>query len=139
VTPETFTIGLRIPAWAGSASALAINGKRLEQPLTAGTFHEIQRTWSDGDRIELTLDRPVRLEAADEKHPELLAIMQGPLALFAVGNRFLPFNRSELLTVRQTSAGSADYRISTGDGMQVFKPYFAISSETTRLYQPVSA
>ncbi len=65
--------------------------------------------------------------------------MQGPLALFAVGNRFLPFNRSELLTVRQTSAGSADYRISTGDGMQVFKPYFAISSETTRLYQPVSA
>ena len=132
-------IGLRIPAWAGAASSLAVNGRRLEQPLTAGAFHEIQRTWSDGDRIELTLDRLLRLEAVDEKHPKLLAIMQGPLALFAVGNRFLPFNRSDLLSVRQTSAGSAEWRTSTGDGGQVFKPYFAISSETTRLYQPVSA
>jgi hypothetical protein len=138
-TPEAFSIGLRIPAWAGSASALAVNGKRLERSLEAGAFQEIQRTWSDGDRIELTLDRPLRLEAVDEKHPEMLAIMQGPLALFAVGKRFLPFNRSELLTVHQTSPGSAEWRISTGDGVQAFKPYFAINSETTRLYQPVSA
>jgi DUF1680 family protein len=138
-TSETFSIGLRIPAWAGSGSALAVNGKRLEQPLAAGAFHEIQRTWNDGDRIELTLDRPLRLEAVDEKHPALLAIMHGPLALFAVGNRFLPFNRSDLLTVHQPSSGSAEWRISTGDGVQVFKPYFAISSETTRLYQPASA
>jgi DUF1680 family protein len=138
-TRDTFSIGLRIPAWAGAASSVAVNGKRLAQPLTPGAFHKIQRTWSDGDRIELTLDRPLRLEAVDEKHPDLLAIMQGPLALFAVGNRFLPFNRSELLTAQQTSAGSAEWRISTGDGVQVFKPYFAINSEMTRLYQPVSA
>ena len=138
-TPEAFSIGLRIPAWAGSASALAVNGKRLEAPLTDGAFHEIQRTWNDGDRIELTLVRPLRLEAVDEKHPQLLAIMQGPLALFAVGNRFLPFSRSDLLNVHQTSAGSSEWRISTGDGVQLFKPYFAVSSETTRLYQPVSA
>jgi DUF1680 family protein len=137
-TPETFLVGLRIPAWAGAASSLALNGKRLEGPLTPGAFHKIQRTWSDGDRIELSLDRPLRLEAVDDKHPDLLAIMQGPLALFAVGKRFLPFNRSELLTVRQTAAGSAEWQISTGDGVQVFKPYFAIDSERTRLYQPVS-
>jgi DUF1680 family protein len=137
-TPETFSIDLRIPAWAGAASSLALNGKRLEQPLTPGTFHKIQRTWNDGDRIELTLDRPLRLEAVDEKHPDLLAILQGPLALFAVGNRFLPFTRSELLSARQSSAGSAEWHISSGDGVQLFKPYFAINSETTRLYQPVS-
>jgi hypothetical protein len=138
-TPETFSIGLRIPAWAGAASSLALNGKRLEQPLTPGTFHPIQRTWRDGDRIELTLDRPLRLEAVDDKHPDQLALVHGPLALFSVGNRFLPFNRSELLTARQTSAGSAAWRISTRDGVQVFKPYFAVDSETTRLYQPVAA
>jgi uncharacterized protein len=138
-TPQTFLIGLRIPAWAGAASSLAVNGKRLDEPLSPGTFHKIQRTWNDGDRIELTIDRPLRLEAVDEKHPNLLAIMQGPLALFAVGERFLPFNRSELLTARQISARSADWRISTGDGVQTFKPFFAINSETTRLYQPVPA
>jgi uncharacterized protein len=138
-TPQTFSIGLRIPAWAGPASSVAVNGKRLEQPPEAGSFHKIQRSWNDGDRIELTLDRSLRLEPVDEKHPDLLAIMQGPLALFAVGDRFLPFRRSELLSVRQTSARAAEWRISTPDGVQIFKPYFAINSETTRLYQPVSA
>ena len=129
-TPESFLIGLRVPAWAGAASSIAINGKRPEQPLIPGTFYEIQRTWNDGDRIEFTIDRPLRLEPVDEKHAELLAIMQGPLALFAVGDRFLPFNRSELLTARQTSPRSAEWRISTGDGVQLFKPYFAVDSES---------
>jgi uncharacterized protein len=138
-TPQIFSIGLRIPAWAGAASSIAINGKRLQQPLAAGSFHEILRTWNDGDRIELALDRTIRLEPVDEKHPNLLAVMQGPLALFAVGERFLPFRRSELLSIRQTSAHAAQWRISTEDGVQMFKPYFAINSETTRLYQPVSA
>jgi uncharacterized protein len=138
-TPETFSIDLRIPAWAGAASSVAVNGKRLEQPLRAGSFHKIQRSWNDGDRIELSLDRPLRLEAVDEKHPNLLAIMQGPLALFAVGDRFLPFSRSELSSARQTSPRAAQWRVSTEDGVQLFKPYFAIHSETTRLYQPVSA
>jgi DUF1680 family protein len=138
-TPEAFSIGLRIPAWAGAASSLAVNGKRLEQPLMPGAFQQIRRTWNDGDRIELTIDRPLRLEAVDAKNPDLLAVMQGPLALFAVGERFLPFDRSELLTARQTSARSAEWRINTGDGVQLFKPYFAVNSEATRLYQPVSA
>lgn len=137
--PESFSIGLRIPAWAGAASSLSLNGKRAERPLIPGTFYQIQRTWNDGDRIEFTIDRPLRLEAVDEKHAELLAIMQGPLALFAVGNRFLPFKRSELLTARQTSARSAEWQIRTGDGVQILKPYFAIDKEMTRLYQPVSA
>jgi DUF1680 family protein len=138
-TPETFLLGLRIPAWAGGSSSLALNGKRIEQPLKPGEFHQIQRTWNDGDRIELTIDRALRLERVDEQHPDLLAIMQGPLALFAVGDRFLPFKRSELLSARQSSPGSPEWRISTDDGVQLFKPYFAINSESTRLYQPVSA
>jgi uncharacterized protein len=75
----------------------------------------------------------------DEKHPNLLAVMQGPLALFAVGDRFLSVKRHDLMSVRQTAAGSSEWRMSTGDGVQTFKPYFAIGSGTTRLYQPVSA
>ena len=137
--PETFLIALRIPAWAGNASSIALNGKRLEQPLIPGGFHRILRTWRDGDRIELTLDRSLRLEPVDAKHPDLLAVLQGPLALFAVGDRFLPFNRDQLMTARQTAAGSAEWRINTADGAQSFKPYFAIDSQTTRLYQPVSS
>jgi uncharacterized protein len=138
-TPQAFSISLRIPAWAGANSALTVNGKLVEPPLVPGAFHEIRRTWSGGDRIVLQLDRPLRLEAVDAKHADLLAVMQGPLALFAVGERFLPFKRSELMSARQTAPQAADWQVITPDGVQVFKPYFSIGSAATRLYQPVSA
>jgi len=138
-TPETFSVNLRIPAWAGANSQVTVNGKRTEQPVIAGAFYEIRRTWSEADRIALLLEMPVHLEAVDEKHPDLLAVMQGPLALFAVGDRFLPFKRRELLTIRQAAVRSADWRVITPDGAQIFRPYFAVGASTTRLYQPVSA
>ncbi len=137
-TSETFSIALRIPAWAGANTAVAINDKRLDVPIVPGRFLQIHRTWADKDRITLVLDMPLRLEAVDDKHPNTLAVMQGPLALFAVGDRFLPFNRRDLAAVRQTAPQSAEWRATTRDGEQVFKPYFAVDRETTRLYQTVS-
>ena len=131
----SFSIALRIPAWAGAGTAVEVNGRRVREPVLPGTFHEIRRAWRGGDRVALTLDRKPRLEAVDEKHPDLLAVMQGPLALFAVGDRFLPLKRADLMSVRQAIEGSSDWRVSTRDGTQTFKPYFAIAGETTRLYQ----
>jgi len=138
-TPQTFTIALRIPAWAGPGSAATVNGRPVEGPVVPGRFLEIRRTWRDGDRITLVLDMPLRLEAVDDQHPHQLAVMQGPLALFATGDRFLPFRRDDLLQVRQSAPGSSQWLVQTRDGAQLFKPYFAIGVETTRLYQPVSA
>ncbi len=135
---ETFSVRLRIPAWAGPRTAIAVNGTRIAAPVRPGRFHAIRRTWRDGDKITLSLDRALRLEAVDDKHPDLLAVMQGPLALFATGDRFLPLKRRDLMAVRQVAAGGPDWRVETADGAQTFKPYFAIGGETTRLYQPVS-
>jgi hypothetical protein len=107
--------------------------------IRAGAFCELRRQWRDGDQITLDLKLPLRLEAVDAKHPQLLAVLQGPLALFAAGDRFLPFTKRDLLSIRQSAPRSADWRVTTADGEQIFKPYFAIGKETTRLYQPVSA
>ncbi len=138
-SPQLLTIALRIPSWAGTTTEAAVNGKRLQEPAIPGTFHEIRRTWNDGDRICLTLDRPLRLEAVDAQHPDLLAVMHGPLALFAVGDRFLPATRGDLLSVRQVARASTRWQMTTADGTQAFMPYFEIGTGTTRLYQPVSA
>jgi DUF1680 family protein len=138
-TPERFSINLRIPAWGGPNTVVTVNGKPVQRPVVAGAFYEIRRTWSDADRIELVLDMPVRLEAVDKRHPDLLAVMQGPLALFAVGDRFLPFKRHELMSARQTAVRSSEWRVITPDGTQTFQPFFAVGSATTRLYHPVSA
>src|SRR6185437_2184735 len=43
-TPQTFSVALRIPAWAGPATSVAVNGKRQASP-KPGTLHEIRREW----------------------------------------------------------------------------------------------
>ena len=138
-TPQKFSVSLRIPAWAGPGTTVSVNDRRLDGDVTPGRFLEISRTWNDNDRIALVLDMGLRLEAVDDKHPNELAVMQGPLALFAVGDRFLPFTRRDLSAVRQIAPQSAEWRVATSDGEQAFKPYFAVNGESTRLYQPVSA
>ena len=137
-TPQTFSITLRIPGWVGGDSAISVNDKRLPQPIVAGSWHELRRTWKDGDRIALILDTPLRLEMVDPQHPDLLAVMQGPLALFALGDRPLPLTRRELMSVRQVATRSSEWRVAIADGAQSFKPYYALGFESTRLYQRVS-
>jgi len=58
--------------------------------------------------------------------------------LFAVGDRFLPLTRQALLGMRQIANGVSEWRSTTADGVQTFKPFFAVGEATTRLYQPVS-
>jgi uncharacterized protein len=133
-----FAIALRIPSWAGAATRVSVNGVATGSVIP-GSFHRIERTWKDGDRIEMVLEAAPRLESVDSRHPNLVALLQGPLALFAVGDRFLPFARSELLTARQSAPSTALWNVSTRDGQQSFKPYYAVGTEATRLYHPTSA
>ena len=46
-------------------------------------FAVLRRTWKSGDVVELELPSRLRLEAIDAAHPEVVALMQGPLVLFA--------------------------------------------------------
>jgi DUF1680 family protein len=135
--PETFAVRLRIPAWAGADTRVTVNGAAVTGDLRPGRFFEIQRTWRGGDRIALRIDRSIRLEAVDDQHPNVMALRLGPLALFATGDRFLPFTRAELLNVRQQAPGASTYWVTTGGGRQSFQPYFAIGEVSTRLYQPL--
>jgi DUF1680 family protein len=136
-TPETFSIGLRIPAWAGKGTQIEVNSRALRQPVRPGTFREIRREWRNGDRLTLVLDRQVRLEQVDSKHRDLVALMHGPLALFATGHLSQPFRRNDLLAIRQAAPRSPEWRVTSPGGTATFKPYFAIDRELTRLYQPV--
>ena len=65
---------------------LSVNGKRVSEAATPGTFAAVRRTWKDGDRVELELPMPLRLQPVDANHPKLVALMRGPLVLFAVAD-----------------------------------------------------
>ena len=57
---QRFVVALRIPAWAGKGTTVAVNGKSAEVVLKPGSWAEIDRTWKSGDRVELSLDMPLR-------------------------------------------------------------------------------
>ena len=83
--PVEFVVYLRVPAWAGPGTRLAVNGKASSVALRPGSFVAVRQTWKNGDRLEFSVDRPFRLAPVDPQHANDVALLQGPLALFAVG------------------------------------------------------
>jgi len=83
--PAEFAIHFRIPSWAVGAS-ISVNGKLAAAgvPALPSSFARVRRTWKNGDRVELDLPMPLHLESIDERHPDTVALVSGPLVLFAV-------------------------------------------------------
>lgn len=135
--PETFTVYVRIPAWAGPKTMLSINGRRADNEITPGKFLALQRTWKDGDRVELELEMPLRLEAVDDKNPNCVALMHGPIALFGVGKIPARITRAQLLAATVSPHSSDDWLVKTDEGVLRMRPFSVIMSEEYRLYQLV--
>jgi hypothetical protein len=72
--PAEFPLRLRIPGWCPNAQ-LSVNGQSKPQPI-AGGFVTINRLWSDGDHVDLSLPMPL---AAIPGVNNSISISRGPL------------------------------------------------------------
>ncbi|MDE3163746.1 MAG: glycoside hydrolase family 127 protein [Acidobacteriota bacterium] len=129
-----FSVYLRIPAWAGAKTAIAVNGKRVMGGPEPGQFARVDRMWKNGDRIEVEFEMTTTLEAVDAQHPDLVAPVHGPLALFTVGEIPASVARKDLLAAAQVAKGSADRQAKTDAGVLTLRPFAAIQKEKYRLY-----
>ncbi|WP_348266477.1 beta-L-arabinofuranosidase domain-containing protein [Edaphobacter sp. DSM 109919] len=132
--PERFTIALRVPAWAGHQTKVTVNGNAIDTALTPGTWANLDRTWKDGDHIELSLDMPLRLSPIDDRHQNLVALLYGPVALFAIDPVAQTITRNQLLAAQRIGNSSA-WEVATGSGKVRMVPYSEINNESYRLYQ----
>ncbi|HEY1646766.1 MAG TPA: beta-L-arabinofuranosidase domain-containing protein [Terracidiphilus sp.] len=137
--PGTFPVFLRIPAWAGPGTAIAVNGKRIVTGPEPGKFARLDRTWVNGDRIEIEFDMPTALQAVDSEHPDLQALVHGPLALFSVGVVPAGLQKKDLLAAEQISAGSTSWQAKTAAGPLTLRPFAALDDEIYRLYLNVAS
>jgi DUF1680 family protein len=135
--PETFAVNLRIPGWAGPNTTVAVNGARVQKDVVPGKFLSIQRTWKDGDRIEMELHMPLQLEAIDNMNPNVVALMRGPIALFGVGNIPERLTRQQLLAATALAKSSDDWIAKANAGNLTLRPFASIMNEDYRLYQQV--
>ncbi len=132
-----FGLNLRIPAWAGAGTAIKINGKKINKPIEPGKFFEISRVWNDKDNIQIEFNMQLRLEALNTKHPEMVALLHGPLVLFPVNSANDTYTREQLLGVKQTS--ESEWKMNFADKSIMFKPFIFIGDETYRLYNKVKS
>ena len=137
-TPVETTLYVRIPAWATSAPVLSVNGTRVTAGVEPGTFAAIRRTWKEGDRIELELPMPLRLERVDVQHSNQQALLRGPLVLFAVAPGQPSFEKAELLRAKPAGNGSGDCTVTAIDGTEVvMRPFMTITDESYSTYAQV--
>ena len=137
--PEKFTVYLRIPAWADSKTRVSINGKRVDNEVVPGKFLALQRSWKTGDRIEFEIGMPLRLEPVDDQNPNIVALVHGPVPLFAVGDIPPKLRRSQLLAATVAAQSSEDWLASSDGHKLTLRPFAAIGDEEYRLYHTVGS
>ena len=92
----------------------------------------MQRKWKTGDRIELELPLPMRLEAIDPRHSETVALVSGPLVLFAMTDSQPSLTRAQLLAARKT--GPEAWEVASAGGPLRMLPFTAINDEPYTTY-----
>ena len=133
--PKEYTLYVRIPEWATPNPVLMVNGKRVSTEVQPGTFAAVRNTWKDGDRIELELPMPLRLEQVDANHPNIVALMQGPLVLMAITESQPTFDRNALLQAKASNNASGDWSATSADGSHItMRPFMTIDKESYSTY-----
>ncbi len=126
-----FAIRFRIPAWADGAS-IFVNGKAVPESVAAGTFAAVRRTWKNGDRIEMNLPMRLRLEPIDPRHPDTVALLCGPLVLFAITDNPPSVTARQLLATKRIGARS--WRTEIAGGQMTLLPFTAIEDQQYSTY-----
>ena len=134
--PAEFTANFRIPEWAQGA-AVAVNGKHITTDLVPGRFASIRREWKSGDRVELDLPMTTRLQSIDTKHPNTVALLRGPLVLFAITKSAPNVSRAQLLAA--ASIGAGRWQVATAQEPIAMLPFTAIEDEQYSTYLKVVA
>ena len=125
-----FDLSFRIPAWAAGAS-ISVNGKRVKEAVIPGKFATVRRRWKANDHVEVDMPLAMRLEAIDARHPRTVALLCGPLVLFAIGERPPVVTSQQLLAAKK--AGES-WRVESSGAPLNLLPFTAISDEPYSTY-----
>jgi len=78
--PLALALRIRHPRWADGKLSVKLNGAGLDTQSTPGGYLTIDRSWQDGDVLEVTFPVSLRLERM-ENQPKKGAILYGPIVL----------------------------------------------------------
>jgi DUF1680 family protein len=80
--PVAFELRVRVPSWTARGGSATLNGKPLDGFAAPGGYLVLDRTWRDGDRLDVSLPMALSVSPTPDD-PSLQAILYGPLVLAA--------------------------------------------------------
>lgn len=136
--PSNFALRLRIPAWSTVAPGptIRVNGKRIQASVSSG-FATLNRRWRDGDRLELDLPLPLRLEPIDAAHPDTVALVRGPLVLFAISDSATHAVKRNNLLAAQRIPGQPIWSVQSDSSSLQLTPFTEVGDRTYSTYLEV--
>jgi DUF1680 family protein len=132
---KEFAMSFRIPGWAEGAS-ISLNGRRVQTPTTPGSFASVHRQWNTGDRVEVDLPMTMRIEPIDPQHPQTVALLFGPLVLFAITDTQPLLARADLLAAKRMDQRS--WQVTTAGVPIKMLPFTDIEEEQYSTYMRVT-
>jgi DUF1680 family protein len=137
--PAEFTVHVRIPGWLRSPAQLAINGQATSAPADPGTFAALWRRWQNNDTIQVKLPFSFRSEAIDPQHPEMVALMWGPLMLVVLDPRLrLPAKATSTPSrLKPVPNMPQAFDLEAPVGTLRFVPFYTVKGESYTTYRQV--
>ena len=81
-SPVKIALKIRYPQWAQKGIEIKVNGKRKRINAQPGSFISVERTWENGDLVEISIPFSLRLETMPDNKSRI-AIFNGPVVLAA--------------------------------------------------------
>jgi len=133
--PVTFGLNLHIPYWVAPGGKIIVNGQTQNILMTPSTYATINRSWANGDILNLTL--PMKLHAhAMIDNKNMISVMYGPLVLGGLTTtaHTLPvtdINNLENIITQQPGAGlTFTAKVDRNAGTMTMVPLYTIVGST---------
>jgi DUF1680 family protein len=78
--PLALRVNIRCPGWAEPGLTLKLNGNLLEASSNPGSHTIVNRTWQNGDQLDIKIPMTPRLEPMPD-NPNRAALLYGPIVL----------------------------------------------------------
>jgi hypothetical protein len=135
-TPQPWTLRLRIPGWLEQPAQITVNGTPALVKASPGSFAALRRRWKSGDVVQMRLPQSFRAEPIDDQHPNVVAVMRGPVMLVAIDPADgLEKKRLSIDSGLRAVGQSPNTWVRDEDGQQVvFLPFHQVQNERYTTY-----
>lgn len=133
--PSKFAFNLLVPAWATNQTKVLINGKPVSVDSKPLSYITLDRSWKNGDKIELIFDYKFYVKTTPD-NPNMLAIYYGPILLAFEADKelILKGDSASILSSITKQGNDLIFTLKNGGTDYKLLPFYEVNDVTYGVY-----